>query len=110
MDGLEPVARLRRVVAGHDRYGNPHYSTAEEALPGALFAPRHVVPASEAGRQVTIVEPTLYWEGVWPDVVASDRLRVRGQVFEVVAVPSEWRGHLAGGLTVTLRACVEGVA
>lgn len=110
MDGIDPVVRLRRTKTGEDRYGQPIYSTVETALPNALFAPRHVVPAVEVGRQPTVVEPTLYWHNQWPDVAASDRLRVRGRVFEVNADAAEWRGHGVGGLAVVLKDSVEGVA
>lgn len=108
MAGIDPVTRLRRVQVGVDRYKQPIYETQESELPLALFAPRHVVPAVEVGRQATVVEPTLYWPDVWPDVAASDRLRVRGRVFEVNADASEWRGHGAGGLVVVLKDTKEG--
>lgn len=109
MDGIDPVVRLRRVQTDTDRYGQPIYSTVETGLPKALFAPRHVVPAVEVGRQPTIVEPTLYWPNLWPDVAASDRLRVRGRVFEVNTDAAEWRGHGVGGLSVVLKDSAEGV-
>ena len=110
MDGIDPVTRVRRVETGKDRYNQPIYSTTEADLPKALFAPRHVVPAVEVGRQATVVEPTLYWPGLWPDVASSDRLRVRGRVYEVNADAAEWRGHGAGGLVVVLKDSAEGVA
>lgn len=110
MDGIDPVTRLRRVLVGRDRYNQPIYDTVEEELPKALYAPRHVVPAVEVGRQPTIVEPTLYWPNLWPDVAADDRLRVRGREFEVNADAAEWRGHGVGGLVVVLKDSQEGVA
>ncbi len=110
MDGNDAVTRFRRVESGRDRYNQPIYTTTETDLPDALFAPRHVVPAVEVGRQPTIVEPTLYWPDLWPDVAASDRLRVRGRVYEVNADAAEWRGHGAGGLVVVLKDSAEGVA
>lgn len=110
MDGNDPVTRLRRSKGGEDRYGQPIYTTTEIDLPKALFAPRHVVPAVEVGRQPTVVEPTLYWPGLWPDVASSDRLRVRGRVYEVNADAADWRGHVAGGLVVVLKDSAEGVA
>lgn len=110
MDGTDTVTRLRRIEVGRDRYNQPIYELVEEELPKALFAPRHVVPAVEVGRQPVVVEPTLYWHDKWPDVVVSDRLLVRGRQYEVLAVPAEWRGHGAGGLTVVLKDESEGVA
>lgn len=109
MDGIDPVTRLRRTEVGRDRYNQPIFESVETVLPKALFAPRHVVPAVELGRQPTIVQPTLYWPRVWPDVVASDRLRVRGREFEVNAEATEWRGHGVGGLIVVLLDSTEGV-
>lgn len=110
MDGIDVVVRLRRTESGTDRYGLPIYTTTEADLPKALFAPRHVVPAVEVGRQASIVEPTLYWPDQWPDVVASDRLRVRGRVYEVNAEASDWKGHGVGGLVVVLKDSAEAVA
>lgn len=110
MDGIDPVVRLRREQTGTDRYGLPVYETTETDLPRAMFAPRNVVPAVEVGRQPTIVEPTLYWPDLWPDVVASDRLRVRGRVYEVNADTADWKGHGVGGLVVVLKDSAEGVA
>ena len=110
MRGNEPVTRIRRTETGRDRYNQPIYDTVEQALPLALFAPKHLVPAVEVGRQPVVVEPTLYWANQWPDVVETDRLRVRGREYEVLAQPAEWRGHGAGGLTVVLRDITEGVA
>lgn len=109
MDGIDPVKRLRRSQTGTDRYGLPIYKTTETDLPRAMFAPRHIVPAVEVGRQPTIVEPTLYWPDLWPDVAASDRLRVRGRVYEVNADAADWKGHGVGGLVVVLKDSAEGV-
>jgi hypothetical protein len=110
VDGIDPVTRIRRAETGKDRYHQPIYSTTEADLPKALFAPRHVVPAVEVGRQPTIVEPTLYWPNRWPDVDASDRLRVRGRTYEVNAEATDWKGHGVGGLVVVLKDSKEGVA
>lgn len=110
MDGIDSVVRIRRIEAGRDRYNQPIYDTAESDLPKALFAPRHVVPAVEVGRQPTVVEPTLYWSKEWPDVAADDLLRVRGREYQVVAEPTEWRGRGVGGLIVVLKDSLEGVA
>lgn len=110
MNGVDEVTRLRREQTGMDRYNNPIYETVETILPElALFAPKDVIPAVEVGREPTIVEPSLYWHQVWPDLVASDRVRVRGVEYEVNAVPAEWRGSTVGGLVVKLRDSSEGV-
>lgn len=110
MNGNERVTRLRRERSGQDRYGNPIYSVIEAELPEmALFAPKDVIPAQEVGRSPVVVEPTLYWPDAWPDIRADDRLRVRGLEYEVEAIPAEWRGQTAGGLTVKLRDSSEGM-
>ncbi len=111
VNGVDEVTRIRREQSGVDRYGNPEYATVESVLPElALFAPRDVIPSLEVGRSPTIVEPTLYWFEVWPDVVASDRVRVRGVEYEVRTVPADWRGRTIGGLVVKLHDSAEGVA
>lgn len=104
------MTRIRRVEIGRDRYNQPIYDTVEDELPKALYAPRHVIPAVEVGRQPTVSEPTLYWPNAWPDVAADDLLRVRGREFEVNAEAAEWRGHSVGGLVVVLKDSFEAVA
>lgn len=106
---MDAVTRLRRVQSGTDRYGNPVFTESSSSLPEARFAPRDVIPSPEPGREPTVTEPSLYWKGLWPDVVASDRLQVRGVTYEVLAVPADWRGSTVGGLVVKLREVVEGV-
>lgn len=111
MNGVDQVTRLRREQAGVDRYNNPIYEVVESVIPElALFAPKDVIPAAEVGRAPVVVEPTLYWFKAWPDVVASDRVRVRGAEYEVLSVPADWRGASVGGLTVKLKDSTEGVA
>jgi hypothetical protein len=110
VNGTDQVVRLRRVKSGDDRYGNPIYTTTETTLTDlALFAPRDVLPPLEPGRSPVIVEPTLYWHNKWPDIAESDRVRVRGVEYEVLAVPADWRGGTVGGLVVKLRDSAEGV-
>lgn len=108
-DYYEAVTRLRRDETGEDRYGNPVFQDVEFDLPGALFAPRDIIPAAESGREPVVTVPTLYWDELWPDVIASDRLRVRDIVYEVQSQPAEWLGE-GGGLVVKLRESQEGVA
>ena len=105
---VDAVTRLRRVEGAPDRYGNPTYTDTSEALPDALFAPKDVIPAVEPGREPVVTEPTLYWRGQRPDVVASDRLVVRGVTYEVATTPADWRNVSVGGLVVKLRNTQEG--
>lgn len=110
VNGVDEVIRLRREQTGVDRYNSPIYETVEAVIPElALFAPKDVIPAVEVGREPTIVEPTLYWHQAWPDITASDRVRVRGVEYEINAVPAAWRGRTVGGLVVKLRDSTEGV-
>lgn len=110
MNGVDLVTRLRREQVGVDRYNNPVYETVETEIPElALFAPKDVIPSVEVGREPTIVEPSLYWWNTWPDVTASDRLRVRGVEYEVQSIPADWRSSTIGGLVVKLRDSAEGV-
>lgn len=110
MNGVDQVTRLRRVQVDTDRYGNPVYGTTETVIPElALFSPKHLIPALEVGRSPVVVEPTLYWFQVWPDVTASDRLRVRGVEYEVQSIPADWRSENVGGLVVVLHDSAEGV-
>lgn len=106
---VEPVSRLRKQQDGMDRYGDPIFVEVESRLPRALFAPGGVSEPVEPGRAPVVTEPTLYWRRQWPDVQASDRLKVRGRVYEVEGEPADWRGRSVGGLAVRLRRAAEGV-
>lgn len=102
----EPVVRIREQVTGEDRYGNPVTADVEEPLPNAAFAPEGAPEVTEPGRVVVSQSPTLYWREEWPDVVASDRLRVRGVEYAVDGDPADWRTPWdsgPGGLVVRLR-------
>lgn len=105
-----PVARLRLEQTGVDRYGDPVWEEVSEALPDGLFAPGGVEEPAVVGRAVVVSEPTVYWRNLWPDVVASDRLVVRGKTYTVEGEPADWRGARVGGLVVRLRLVEEGSA
>ena len=110
MKGTDVVTRLRREQTGTDRYGNKVFGVVESVIPElALFAPKDVIPSQEVGRSPVVVEPSLYWFKSWPDVVASDRVRVRGVEYEVLATPADWRSSSVGGLVVKLHDSTEGV-
>lgn len=102
----EPVTRIRAEVVGEDRYGNPVTGDVESTLPSAGFAPEGSPEVDQVGRVVVTGRPSLYWRGEWPDVVASDRVRVRGVVYAVDGTPADWRdpwGSPLGGLVVRLK-------
>lgn len=103
----EVVTRIRRVEDGVDRYGNPTYIDVETSVPGAAFAPEQASQEpTEVGRASVITKPTLYFNRPRPDFIASDRVRVRGWLYEVDGDPADWRspwGTDWGGLVVALK-------
>lgn len=106
----EAVSRVRLVQDGEDRYGEPVFTTVTTELPPALFAPGGTSEPIEPGREPVVAAPTLYWPRRWPDVMASDRLIVRGETYSVDGEPAAWNGSLAGGLVVTLYRAKEGAS
>ncbi len=90
----ERVVRLRKVAAGTDVYGNALHGESAEEIEPALYAPGS---SQEAGGQVVVTAPALYWRDRWPDVREHDRLVVRGVIYEVDGVPADWRPAAAGG-------------
>ena len=111
---MDPVTRIRAgAQTGLDAFDQPVYGPDVETEIGpALFAPGGATSSAvsesvETGRTPIVTAPTLYWSGQWPDVVATDRLRVRGVVFAVLGVPADWRPATTaggpGGLVVQLR-------
>ncbi len=106
---MEPVIRIRAgAQTGTDAFGQPIYGPDVEVEVGpALFAPGGSTEPLEVGRTPVVTAPSLYWPGLWPDVVATDRLRVRGAMFAVLGVPADWRPASStggpGGLVVQLQ-------
>jgi len=102
----EPVVRIRRVQVDTDRYGNPVWGDVEAELEGAFFAPGGSRETVAVGGTPIVTEPTLYFPKVWPDLVVSDRVRVRGVTYEVEGHPQDWQspwGSRLGGLVVSLK-------
>jgi hypothetical protein len=107
----ETVTRLRYATTGTDRYGNAVRDPDDEApaelpIAGAMFDPGGSVEPVERGREAVITQPTAYFVGQWPDILASDQLRIRGRVYEVIGDPGDWRsgfGTSLGGLVVPLK-------
>lgn len=101
----ETVTRIRETATGAvDRYGNPITTDVETDIEGAAFAPKGLPELTPVGRVITNEAPTLYFRYV-PDIIAADRMRVRGVEYRVDGVPAEWRdpwGSTVGGLVVTL--------
>ncbi|QHO91029.1 hypothetical protein CWT12_06455 [Actinomyces sp. 432] len=107
---LTPVVRVRAGPGTTDRYGErvPGPDT-ETDLPPALLAPAGASVSGAtsepvaAGVTTVLSAPTLYWRRAWPDVLASDRLRVHGTTYRVEGAPARW----PSGLVVTLAAATD---
>ncbi|MBQ1047856.1 hypothetical protein KBX50_05205 [Micromonospora sp. C51] len=84
---------------GRDAFGDPLPGTAIETLvPGCLFAPgpstENQIAAMQVDSDATIYAPP----GV--DVRPTDRIRVRGEVYEVAGKPQDWG---RAGVVILLR-------
>ena len=103
----ETVTRIRAgAPTGTDAFGQPIPGPdVETAIEGALFAPGASSEPVEVGREAVVSSPTLYFRGARPDLVRTDRVRVRGLVYELDGDPADWRNgdSPVGGLVVTLR-------
>lgn len=108
----EPVTVLRPGgPAGTDRYGNPiPGSDIEIQIDGAAFDPGGSREPVEVGRAPVTTTPKLYFPGTGVEVRATDRVRVRGDVYTVVGRPAVWVNPWTGGTagTVVELALVEG--
>lgn len=97
--GNETVTVIR--PAGRDRYGDETGTATEFELAGCLFAPG---PSREAGLSSEQVQTdgTIYAP---PDtvVLATDRLRIRDQIYSVVGQPQVWAGF---GVVIVLRSYI----
>jgi len=108
----ESVVRVRRgAQTGEDRYGQPVYgAAAETTIEGAAFDPGGSVEPVEVGRTPVITTPRVYFPDGSPDIVPTDRLRVRGVLYAVTGRPAAWVYPWSGatsGTVVELEA-VEG--
>jgi hypothetical protein len=84
---------------GRNPYGDPLPGSAVESdLPGCLFAPG---PSREvaAGANQVDTDGTVYAPPA-ADVLATDRIRVRGEVYSVVGHPQDWG---SSGVVIVLR-------
>lgn len=98
-DWLVPVDRLRSDTSGVDAFGEPIPGGHEVTnLPPAFFAPGGSVERLGPGVDTVTTSPCLYWRGAWPDLVAGDRVFVRGRVWEVDGDPQEWPAGLVAVL------------
>lgn len=87
MAETETVTVLRGT--GRDSFGDPVAgATTEHAVTGVLFAPG---PSTEVsfGQNRVDADATLYGPPGM-DIVATDRVRVRGKVYSVIGDPQDW--------------------
>jgi hypothetical protein len=87
----ETVVRVRRgAQTGVDRYGHPVYGDdVDTDLTGAAFDPGGSLEPVEVGRTPVITTPKLYFR-TEPDLVSTDRVRVRGLLYVVEGHPAVW--------------------
>jgi hypothetical protein len=106
----ETVTILRAGAPSSDRYGNvvPGGDVRLE-IAGCAVAPRLQGDATEGGRQGVIVGTTVYFPA-GTDVLATDRLEVRGEEHVIEGDPGRWSSPYSGaerGVEVATRR-VEG--
>lgn len=102
----ETVTRIRHgAQTGTDAFNVPIYGPdIETDITGALVAPGGSTEVITTAGRVPVVTPTtVYFRDAWPDIVPTDRLRVRGVVYDVAGKPADWRSDGPGGLVVPLR-------
>jgi hypothetical protein len=84
---------------GRDAFGDPLPGTpAEHDIPGCLFAPGPSTENNTAAQQVD-TDATVY-APPGADVLATDRVRARGNLFDVVGDPQVWG---RAGVVIVLR-------
>lgn len=109
----ETVTRLR-AAAVEDPYSGedtaPDWDNAAELdIEGCAFSPGNSLEPLEVGRSAVLTRPQVY-APPGADVLSGDRLVVRGDTYEVVGRPQDWRSPFTGwqpGLVIELE-LVEG--
>jgi len=103
----ETVTRLRPGAPTVDEYGT-QIPGAEVEVPimGAAFDPGGSSEPAQTGTARVVTTPKIYFT-TSPDVLSSDRMRVRGLVYSVIGNPALWINPFTGataGLVVELKA------
>lgn len=93
----ETVVRLRAAGTKTDRFGGTEvldWSLPPLELALTTLAPAEPRPSSEpveAARNAVVAGWTIYLDRT-ADVTAQDRMRVRGETYEVLGDPADWLG------------------
>lgn len=93
---VETVTVVR--PARRTKFGDESGPPTEFAVDGCLFAPGPSAELHDAANQVS-TDGTVY-APAGTDVVATDRMRVRGALYQVVGDPQVWN---TAGVVVVLR-------
>jgi len=91
---------------GSDQYGDPLPVTRVSFdIEGCGVAPRYSTEPTERGRQGVIVGLSIY-APIGSDILSTDSLRVRGDVYAVEGEPADWRSPFSGwapGMEIALK-------
>lgn len=107
----ETVVRLRAEPTGEDRYHNPirDWDNADRVdIAGCSIAPRTEGEDTDRGREGVVIGQVVRVPRA-VDVLATDRLEVRGELYQVDGEPAHWRSPYTNrqGTEILLRR-VEG--
>lgn len=87
----ESVVRIRSApTGGVDLYGMPVTSESEVDIDGAAFDPGDSEEDRTPDRDPVHTNPKLYFLRIAPDIVRTDRIRVRGVEYDVSSTPATW--------------------
>ena len=81
----ETVVLLRRTQSGRDRYHNDTYTTTEVPVAGCAVSQTQSVEDDSRGTRVTVTATVVLPPGT--QVAATDRIRVRGLVYDIDGKP-----------------------
>lgn len=96
----ETVTLLRRTQSGRDAHGNPVWATSEISVDRCAVWPTGSTEETQGQDQTSERLTVMFPYGT--EVLSTDQARVRGQVYDVVGLPSSWSSPFT-----TTRAGVE---
>jgi len=109
----ETVIRIRRIPGGRDAYGDPVGDSEDRlTITGCALAPRQAGEQIAPGRLAVTSGMDLY-APAGSDILPSDRIEVRGVLWEVDGEPGDWVSPYTGrrpGMIVPLVRVQEGAA